>query len=350
MRRKTVSGIILSLLLIGMLILTFNIQPVEAEPLDFDPPLIGTPSQEPEPDNVIEAQAVTVSVNVTDRESGVKNVTLWYRTADGITWTNLTMFYNATTQLYQATIPGFPAGEWILYKIIAYDNAGNLCVEDNAGFYYIYQVNPTPGYTLTIYSSPTVVTFTVDGVPRITPWSETYSEGTSISLEMPASHDGYIWDHWSDTDTNRTKTVTMNTNITLTGVFTHVPPPSATIDIDPDTLNLKSEGKWITAYIQLPEGYNPEDIDATTILLNETIQPVLDPKYEFVTNSSEYLVDHNGDGILERMVKFDKAEVKALLSVGEATLTITGEVNGTPFEGTDTIKVLLRGGGSGRRK
>ncbi len=114
----------------------------------------------------------------------------------------------------------------------------------------------------------------------------------------------------------------------------------AFIAIDPDTLNLRSVGKWITAYIQLPEGYNAEDIDATTILLNGTISPVLDPKYEFVTNSSEYLVDHNEDGILERMVKFDKAEVMALLSVGEATLTITGEVDGILFEGSDTIRVI----------
>jgi len=115
---------------------------------------------------------------------------------------------------------------------------------------------------------------------------------------------------------------------------------TATVDIDPDTLALKSKGKWITVYIQLPEGYDPEDIDATTILLNGTIKPVLDPKYGFVTNPSEYLVDHNEDGILEYMVKFSTAEVKALLSAGEATLTITGEVNGIPFKGSATIKVI----------
>ncbi|MCK4435140.1 hypothetical protein KAU92_06580, partial [Candidatus Bathyarchaeota archaeon] len=31
---------------------------------------------------------------------------------------------------------------------------------------------------------------------------------------------------------------------------------SATVDIEPNTLNLKSEGEWITCYIELPEGYN----------------------------------------------------------------------------------------------
>jgi hypothetical protein len=49
----------------------------------------------------------------------------------------------------------------------------------------------------------------------------------------------------------------------------------------------------------------------------------------------------DGDGIAEtRMVKFDRSELKALLSVGKATLTLTGEVGDTPFEGSDTIKVV----------
>jgi hypothetical protein len=131
-----------------------------------------------------------------------------------------------------------------------------------------------------------------------------------------------------------------------------VPPPpplAATVDIDPDTLDLRSKGQWITAYIQLPEGYNPEDIDASTILLNGTIQPVLDPKYGFVTNSSEYLVDHNNDGVLERMVKFDRAAVASWIyqSVGmepDVSLAITGKLfDGTPFEGTDTISAFWTG-------
>ena len=128
------------------------------------------------------------------------------------------------------------------------------------------------------------------------------------------------------------------------------PPIPAAVDVNPNTLNLMSKGEWITTYIQLPEGYNPEDIEATTILLNETIQPVLDPKYDFVTNPSEYLVDHNEDGIMERMVKFNRTEVASWIvddlgiQYGSVTLTITGELfDGTPFEGTGTIKVLFPG-------
>ena len=79
--------------------------------------------------------------------------------------------------------------------------------------------------TLTIYSSPSGVIFTVDGVSRTTPWSGTYSEAASVSLVMPETHDGYVWSYWlEDGDTNRTKTVTMDTDITLTAVYTRPPP------------------------------------------------------------------------------------------------------------------------------
>ncbi len=120
---------------------------------------------------------------------------------------------------------------------------------------------------------------------------------------------------------------------------------TAAIDIDPDTLNLKSLGRWITGYLQIPEEQNPEDIDVATILLNETIQPILNSKYDFVTNPSEYIVDHDGDGILERVVKFNRTEVALWIYSGHGTrhsnvaLTITGELSdGRPFEATDTIK------------
>lgn len=136
-------------------------------------------------------------------------------------------------------------------------------------------------------------------------------------------------------------------NVDVDGFFDNRPAVSLSIsvDVDPDTLNVDSEGEWITAYLQLPGGYFAGDIDASTILLNGTIQPVLDPTYGFVTNSSQYLVDHNNDGIIERMVKFDRASVESLIGsqgigIGNAVLVITGQLNdGTQFEGTDIIYV-----------
>jgi len=123
-------------------------------PPDTTPPLIKTPFQQPEPDKVTPDQAVKVYVNVTDTESGVKNVILSYTTNGGATWNNLTMLYNATAGLYQATIPAFPSGTTICYKIIAYDNADNVAINDNAGQYYCYTVNPPAPPSLLVSISP----------------------------------------------------------------------------------------------------------------------------------------------------------------------------------------------------
>jgi len=215
---------------------------------------------------------------------------------------------------------------------------------DNYPLMYPWGSPPPPSHSLTVYSSPTGVMFTVDNVSRTTPWSETYSENTSVSLVMPETHNGYVWSHWlEDRDTNRTKTVTMNTNITLTGVFTFVP-PSATVDIDPNTLNLKSKGRWITCYIELPEGYDVSDIDRATILLNDTI-PV-DPFWVDKPLGS-VVGDYDDDGIPDLMVKFNRAAVieyflNQNITYGNVTLTVTGELyDGTLFEGSDMIMAKM---------
>ena len=107
----------------------------------------------------------------------------------------------------------------------------------------------------------------------------------------------------------------------------------ATVDIDPDTLNLKSKGKWITCYIELQEGYDVADIDVSTIMLNDQVPAESQPTG---------ILDHDGDGIVELMVKFSRSAVQGLLGAAdEAELTVTGELSdGTLFEGTDTIRVV----------
>jgi len=107
---------------------------------------------------------------------------------------------------------------------------------------------------------------------------------------------------------------------------------AADLDIEPDTLNLRSKGKWVTAYVELPDRYNISDIDISTIMLNDTVS--------VDSEAPAGIGDYDEDGILDLMVKFDRQEVVALFSVGEATLTITGEVDHTPFEGSDTIRVI----------
>ncbi|MEM3666985.1 MAG: CARDB domain-containing protein [Candidatus Bathyarchaeia archaeon] len=108
---------------------------------DNNAPSIGMPLQNPGPENVQPHQIVKVSVNVSDLESGVKNVTLQYKPDEG-EWIFKLMLLNATTGMYEATIDGYNEGAKITYMIIAYDNAGNKAQQDNAGNYYIYTVIP----------------------------------------------------------------------------------------------------------------------------------------------------------------------------------------------------------------
>ncbi|HKZ93514.1 MAG TPA: hypothetical protein VJ249_02885 [Candidatus Bathyarchaeia archaeon] len=110
----------------------------------------------------------------------------------------------------------------------------------------------------------------------------------------------------------------------------------ATIDIDPDTLNLNRKGNWITGYIELPEGYNVSDIDPESILLDDL--------FRIAWSNRE-------DNAL--MVKFDAERVieylwDRLLHMGgqraHLDLTIKGQLEDkTQFIGMDTITVMIQG-------
>jgi len=104
-------------------------------------PEISIPTHEPEVPGP--GEDVTVSVNVTDADTGVRpnGVTLSYSTDDGETWNNVTMS-KTTGDTYEGIIPGLSAGTQVKYRIIAYDYANNEAVEDNAGQYYVYTVIP----------------------------------------------------------------------------------------------------------------------------------------------------------------------------------------------------------------
>jgi parallel beta-helix repeat protein len=110
-------------------------------PEDKTAPTIETPSCTPSGDVPLN-QEVTVTVNVTDTESRVKNVTLSYKLGNTTSWTSLPMSYNTTTGLYETIIPSQLNATSVSFKITAFDNAGNMATEDNAGEYYVYNVIP----------------------------------------------------------------------------------------------------------------------------------------------------------------------------------------------------------------
>ena len=113
----------------------------------------------------------------------------------------------------------------------------------------------------------------------------------------------------------------------------------ATIDIDPDTLNMKSEGKWVTCYMELEPGYNVSNIDTSTLILTYEGNDIP------VEPHPQSIDDYDNDGITDLMIKFDRQELINVLATGDS---ITSEVSGNmqggmPLEGSDTIRVIQPG-------
>lgn len=123
-----------------------------------------------------------------------------------------------------------------------------------------------------------------------------------------------------------------------------VEPPAlpAVIAINPDTLNRKSKGKWITVYITPPQGYTAAAIDIPTVTLTletaKTFNGKPEEKLLYTAGPCEIVVDASGTQL---MVKFDRSTVSGLLDAGEATLAVSGKFSdGRRFQGSDSIRVL----------
>ncbi len=162
---------------------------------------------------------------------------------------------------------------------------------NNTDHYPLMNPWTPPEHTVTVYSSPIGVTFTVDGVSHTTPWSGTYIEGASVSLVMSETHDGYVWSHWlEDGDTNRIKTVTMDTDISLTAVFTQdttpptisiVSPENKTYPVEdvPLTFTVSESTSWI--------GYSFDGQANITIAGNTTLTGLSDGMHSLIVYASD---------------------------------------------------------------
>ncbi len=108
------------------------------------------------------------------------------------------------------------------------------------------------------------------------------------------------------------------------------------MDINPDTLNLKSNGKWVTVIITFPDDISADDVDI------ESLELEVDGK------SISALWAIAGEGVL--MVKFSRDALKEIVDgLGEVEIQVSGDLGGGgSFRGSDTIKVINpRKGGPG---
>lgn len=112
---------------------------------------------------------------------------------------------------------------------------------------------------------------------------------------------------------------------------------TAVVDIDPNMLKRDRGGQFITAYIQAP-GYRPENVVLASVTASGVPGDV----------SSAAIVDHDGDGVAELMMKFDAAAVLATLADipdGDAAIVVAGVLSdGSGFEGYDMVRLKTGGG------
>src|SRR5206468_4248584 len=103
-------------------------------------------------------------------------------------------------------------------------------------------------------------------------------------------------------------------------------------DFTPNTLNLTSQGLWVTGFLEPPSPFAASDIDIASIRLNGTV-PV-DPA------APTALGDHNSNGVPDLMVKFNRAAVELTASQGDSVpIIVTGTIGSDSFVGTDYIRV-----------
>ena len=198
---------------------------------------------------------------------------------------------------------------------------------------YCYEVvgrdEGTYGLEITSLKAGTLTVFTTTDIP-ITPvaihqyvvdWDALSRGEEGVTVQIDSNGDGVF-----------ERTITADNKLTRDEFILQT---ATTIDFDPDTLNLRSKEKWVTVYIELPEGYNVGQIDVSSIRLNSIVSALTKPTE---------IGDYDGDGIPDLMVKFDGASVIALFAgktvPGNYVIEITGTWAGTSFRGKDTIRII----------
>jgi hypothetical protein len=120
---------------------------------------------------------------------------------------------------------------------------------------------------------------------------------------------------------------------------------TAEIEFEPETLNKKSDGRWVMVEIELPHGYDARNIDISSIRLEGTVHAERWP-YERKDHYEEHGCDHDhhGHNHSELTVKFKRSDVIAVLPTGNhVPVHVTGMIGSTPFEGVDIIRVISEG-------
>jgi hypothetical protein len=281
---------------------------------------------------------VTVTAHVTDN-LGVDHVDISY---GGVDYAMTLNSGDALDGYWVRTIPDPGTETTITYTITAVDLA-ELPNEVTYGPHSVTWTDITPPVITDVTNNPEPPL--IPGEPTIVQVTATDDVGVhhvtisygGVDYAM-ALGIGDLWTHTipgQDAGTSFSVTVTAYdaAGNTDTASFDKWWPIIATLDIEPTTLSLSSTGNWVSAFVELPAGYDVTEVDLATVTLEGVP----------AENTPLKVRDHDHDGNWDVKLKFNRGALIETLSLGDAVeVTIIGQLNdGKVFMGTTTIRVTL---------
>ncbi len=94
--------------------------------------------------------------------------------------------------------------------------------------------------------------------------------------------------------------------------------------------------RFMKAFIELPEGFDVEDIDLSTVKM------VINGKRVRANQQNIKIGDRNKNGIPDVMVKFNRARIKKIVKKGINRVKIRGKIDGQIFRGHTKLKVIKK--------
>lgn len=132
-------------------------------------------------------------------------------------------------------------------------------------------------------------------------------------------------------DPNLSSFGALGSSFDVTLALVAVPVP-VRFELVPHSLTLASRGASVTGFIEPPAPFAASDIDIASIRLNGTV--AVDPA------APTSVGDHDGNGVADLMVKFDRAALEHILPEGDdVPVVVTGALASRTFTGTDHVRV-----------
>jgi hypothetical protein len=114
-------------------------------------------------------------------------------------------------------------------------------------------------------------------------------------------------------------------------------PIVANAKVTPQTLNRASGVRYVTAHLELAEGYDAADIDVSSLALIVNGHTLL-----YGERSRSQGSDMNEERATRLTVQFDGSAVSQAIGVGSAEIAIIGSLEGLSFQVSDRIRVVSR--------